>query len=159
MRRNWRRECQPRLYTWLVRIAVNEALMRIRGHRFTEVSIENVSDSHDHIVPHELEDWGPNPEERYSQEELRRVLEMTVSGLAPGYRIVFQLRDVEGFSTEETARTLDLSVPAVKTRLQRARLELRNSLDIHFRRPKSREGKRKMEEFEPIARPRIRRSA
>jgi RNA polymerase sigma-70 factor (ECF subfamily) len=142
-----------RFYTWLVRIAVNEALMKVRGHRFREVSIDSMQDSDDYIVPYEVEDWGPNPEERYSQEELRRILETTISELEPRYRIVFQLRGMDGFSTEETATTLNLSVPAVKTRLRRARLQLRNSLDIYFRRPKSRDGKTKDPVFESNARP------
>jgi RNA polymerase sigma-70 factor (ECF subfamily) len=142
-----------RFYTWLVRIAVNEALMKARGHRFREVSIDSMQDSDGYIVPYEVEDWGPNPEERYSQEELRRTLETTISELEPRYRIVFQLRDIDGFSTEETAATLNLSVPVVKTRLRRARLQLRNSLDIYFRRPKSRDGKTKDPVFESNARP------
>lgn len=142
-----------RFYTWLVRIAVNEALMKVRGRRFREVSIDDASGEEDNVIHHELEDWGPNPEERYSQEELRKILETAINRLDPGYRIVFQLRDVEGFSTEETARALNLSLPAVKTRLRRARLQLRNSLDIHFRKTKSRDGKTKDPVFESNARP------
>jgi RNA polymerase sigma-70 factor, ECF subfamily len=128
-------------YTWLVRIVVNQALMKIRSRRFKEVSIGQARDTEGDITPSNPEDWGPNPEERYSQEELRRILETTISELEPRYRIVFQLRDVDGFSTEETAATLNLSVPVVKTRLRRARWQLRNSLDIYFRRPKSRDGR------------------
>jgi RNA polymerase sigma-70 factor (ECF subfamily) len=142
-----------RFYTWLVRIAVNEALMKVRSRRFREVSIDDASDADDDVIPHELEDWGPNPEERYSQEELRRILDISISKLDPKYRIVFQLRDVEGLTTDETARALDLSVPAVKTRLARARLQLRNSLNVYFRRPKSRDGKTKDPVFEANARP------
>jgi len=132
---------------------VNEALMKVRGRRFREVSIDDASDAEDYIIPHELEDWGPNPEERYSQEELRRILETTISELDPGYRVVVQLRDVEGLATDETARALNLSVPAVKTRLARARLQLRNSLDVYFRRPKGCDGKTKELVFESNARP------
>lgn len=140
-------------YTWLARIAVNETLVKVRGRRSREVSIDHASDAEDDVIPHELEDWGPNPEKRYSQEELRKILETSVNGLDPGYRVVFQLRDVEGFSTGETARTLNLSLPTVKTRLRRARLQLRNSLDIYFRRPKSRNGKTNNLVFESNARP------
>lgn len=120
-------------YTWLVRIATNEALMKIRGHRFAQVSIDTPKEAEDHTFVTELEDWGPNPEERYSQEEVGRILESTIRKLDPGYRIVFQLRDIDGLSTEETARTLGLSVPAVKSRLGRARFRLRNLLDPYFR--------------------------
>src|SRR5580658_3186123 len=130
-----------------------EALMKVRGRRFREVPIGGAKDSNSDAIPSELEDWGPNPEQRYSQEELCRILETAISELDAGYRIVFQLRDVEGLSTEETARTLNLSLPAVKTRLRRARLQLRNSLDIYFRRPKSRDGKTKNLVFESNARP------
>jgi RNA polymerase sigma-70 factor (ECF subfamily) len=142
-----------RFYTWLARIAINQALMKVRGRRFREVPVGGAKDSNSNVILSELEDWGPSPEERYSQQELRRILETAISELDTGYRVVFQLRDVEGLTTDETARALDLSVPAVKTRLARARLQLRNSLDIHFRRPKSRNGKTKDPVFELSARP------
>jgi RNA polymerase sigma-70 factor (ECF subfamily) len=128
-----------RFYTWLVRIVVNEALMKIRGKRFREVSIEAKTDAEDHLIPRGLEDSGPNPEECYSQEELRTILAKSIGELVPGCRIVFQLRDVEGFSTEETARVLGLSYAAVKTRLRRARLQLRHLMDAYFR-PSRRSG-------------------
>jgi len=123
-----------RFYTWLVRIVINEALMKVRGQRPREVSI-SMDDANDDnaIVPRQFEDWGPNPEERYSQEELRQILERTISELGPGNRTVFQLRDVEGLSTKETAEILSLSVTTVKSRLMRARLQLRNSLDAYFK--------------------------
>lgn len=128
-----------RFYTWLVRITLNEALMKVRGQRrWREVSIDDTTDDdEDQAPPRQLEDWDLNPEERYSQQELQRILAAAISKLRPGLRIVFQLRDVEGFTTEETARALALSVPAVKTRVQRARLQLRNSLDVYFRRANS----------------------
>jgi RNA polymerase sigma-70 factor (ECF subfamily) len=123
-----------RFYTWLTRIAVNEGLMKIRGRRPKEISIDDSDERENPIIPEELQDWGPTPEERYSQEELRTILETTIDKLAQRYRIVFQLRDIEGFSTEETAQMLGLSIPSIKTRLRRARIQLRNSLDIYFRR-------------------------
>jgi|SRR5271157_3367863 len=122
-----------RFYTWLVRIAMNEAMMKIRGRRYTVLSIDQTKDSDDHNIIGKLEDWGPNPEERYSQEELRRILDETINELDPGHRIVFHLYHVEELSTVEIARTLGLSLPAVKSRLARARLRLRNLLDTHFR--------------------------
>jgi RNA polymerase sigma-70 factor, ECF subfamily len=140
-------------YTWLVRITVNQALMKIRGRRIKEVSSDHAKDGDDDISSSDPEDWGPNPEERYSHEELRRILDVSISELGHKYRIVFQLRDVEGLTTDETARALGLSITAVKTRLRRARLQLRNSLDIYFRRPKSRDGKTKDPVLESNARP------
>lgn len=124
---------ESRFYTWLVRIATNEALMKIRGRRFRQVSIDSPKEAQERSDAREIEDWGPNPEERYSQEELRTILTVTINKLDPGYRIVFQLRDIEGLSTDETATVLGLSLPAVKSRLKRARLRLRNSLDVYFR--------------------------
>lgn len=106
---------------------------RIRGQRFIELSIEAMKEADDHVIPREIQDWGPSPEERYSQKELRKLLATSINELDPGYRIVFQLRDIEGLSTDETAQTLGLSTAAVKSRLARARMRLRNSLDVHFR--------------------------
>ena len=120
-----------RFYTWLVRITINEGLMKVRRRRFIEVSIDDQTE--ERPSARELEDWGPNPEQHYSQSELHSILETTIAQLPPGYRIVFQLRDVEGFSTEETAAALAVSAVAVKSRLRRARLQLRESLNLHFR--------------------------
>jgi len=120
-------------YTWLARIAINQSLMKVRGRRFKEVSIDKADNAEHNIISRELEDWGPNPEERYSQEELLRILDISISELSPEYRIVFQLRDVEGLRINETAQALALSVPTVKTRLARARFQLRNLLDIYLR--------------------------
>jgi RNA polymerase sigma-70 factor, ECF subfamily len=122
-----------RFYTWLVRITVNEGLMKVRRRRPSEVSIDDSIDTEESTLPRQLEDWSPTPEQRYSELELRSILTTTIGKLAPAYRIVFQLRDVEGLSTEETAQLLELSMPAVKTRLRRARMTLRNSLNKYFR--------------------------
>lgn len=119
-------------YTWLVRITVNEALMGIRRRRWNEVSMDDSGESDAPLLRDEIEDWGPSPEQSYSQTELQEILAKTIRRLDPGYRIVFQLRDVEGFSTRETAHTLSLSSAAVKSRLQRARLQLRRSLNRYF---------------------------
>jgi RNA polymerase sigma-70 factor, ECF subfamily len=126
---------ESRFYTWLARIATNEALMKIRRRHFQQLPIDGRAEVEEPTVPREIEDWGPDPEQRYSQEELRRILTVTINKLDPGYRIVFQLRDIEGLSTDETARALGLSLAAVKSRLGRARLRLRNSLDVYFRPP------------------------
>jgi len=121
-----------RFYTWLVRIAINESLMKVRKRRSQHISTNDVSENEDRTVLRELADARPNPEEQYSQEELRRILSMAVTELGPGCRVVFQLRDVEGLTTEETAQSLSLSASAVKTRVRRARLHLRESLNVHF---------------------------
>jgi RNA polymerase sigma-70 factor (ECF subfamily) len=125
---------QSRFYTWLVRIAVNEALMKLRKRRTGKiVSLDEDVQTEEDSVPREVADWSPNPEQLYNQAELKDILEKTIQGLPAGFRTVFVLRDVEGLSTEETAEALNLSIPAVKSRLLRARLQLRNRLTKFFR--------------------------
>lgn len=123
-----------KFYTWLVRIAVNEALMKLRRRRTDKtVSIDENVETEEGSMPRELADWGPNPEQLYRQSELGDILKKTIQGLPPGFRTVFVLRDVEGLSTEETAEMLGLSIPAVKSRLLRARLQLRERLAKYFK--------------------------
>lgn len=122
-----------RFYTWLVRITVNEALMRLRKRRPNQVSIDEPVETDDDFMPRDIEDWGPSPEQRFAQSELGDILQKTVSELDPPFRTVFILRDIEELSTEDTAKLLGLSVPAVKSRLLRGRLKLRQKLNRHFR--------------------------
>jgi len=123
-----------KFYTWLVRIAVNEALMKLRRRRSDKtVSIDEDVETEDGSMPREVADWSPNPEQLYGQSELSDILKKTIQGLPPGFRTVFVLRDVEGLSTEETAEMLSLSIPAVKSRLLRARLQLRERLARYFK--------------------------
>ena len=127
---------QSKFYTWLVRIAVNEALMKLRRRRPERtVSLDEDIQVGEDSVPREVADWSPNPEQNYNQAELREILTRTIQGLPPGFRTVFILRDVEGLSTEETADALELSIPAVKSRLLRARLQLRERLNRFFAKP------------------------
>src|SRR3954466_11007833 len=130
-----------KFYTWLVRIAVNEALMKLRKRKSSKtVSMDEDVETEDGSVPREVADWSPNPEQQYRQAELSEILEKTIQGLPMGFRTVFMLRDVEGLSTEETAETLGLSVPAVKSRLLRARLQLRERLNRYFKKKKNKDG-------------------
>jgi len=123
-----------RFYTWLVRIAVNQALMKLRKRRPNQISLDEEVDTGEELMPREVQDWGPSPEDRYKQSEVADILATTISELDPSFRIVFQLRDIEELSTEETAEALGLSVAAVKSRLLRARLKLRQKLSRYFRR-------------------------
>jgi RNA polymerase sigma-70 factor (ECF subfamily) len=134
---------QSKFYTWLVRIAVNEALMKLRKRRPERmVSLDEDVKTEDDSLPREVADWSPNPEQQYSQAELKDILTRTIQGLPPGFRTVFVLRDVEGLSTEETAEALDLSIPAVKSRLLRARLQLRDRLSRFFQKRESGDGQK-----------------
>ena len=124
-----------KFYTWLVRIAVNEALMKLRKRKSDRsVSLDEGIDTGEEIMVREVAVWEDNPEQRYSQTEIRAILDEAVASLRPAFRTVFVLRDIEELSTEETATMLDLSIPAVKSRLLRARLQLREKLTRFFRR-------------------------
>ena len=130
---------QSKFYTWLVRIAVNEALMKFRKRRPERlVSLDEDVKTEEDSMPREIADWSPNPEQLYDQGELKEILGKTINGLPPSFRTVFVLRDVEGLSTEETAEALNLSIPAVKSRLLRARLQLRERLNKYFKSRKER---------------------
>jgi RNA polymerase sigma-70 factor (ECF subfamily) len=132
---------QSKFYTWLVRIAVNEALMRLRRRRPERmVSLDEDINTGEDTIPREVADWAPNPEQLYNQSELRDILQKTIQGLPPSFRTVFVLRDVEGLSTEETADALGLSIPAVKSRLLRARLQLRDRLTKYFKKQRGGDG-------------------
>ena len=127
-----------KFYTWLVRISVNESLMRLRKRRTGRmVSIDEDLETEEGSVPRDIADWAPDPEQNYTQSELGEILEKTIKGLPPGFRVVFELRDVQGLSTEDTAEALGLSIPAVKSRLLRARLQLRERLSRYFKQKKS----------------------
>jgi RNA polymerase sigma-70 factor, ECF subfamily len=133
---------QSKFYTWLVRIAVNEALMKLRRIKpGRTVSLDEDVKTDEDSLPREVADWSPNPEQQYNQAELRDILTRTIQGLPMSFRTVFVLRDVEGLSTEETAEALDLSIPAVKSRLLRARLQLRERLNRYFQKRDTGDGK------------------
>lgn len=124
-----------KFYTWLVRIAVNEALMKLRKRKGDRtVPLDEPVDTGEEMVKREIAVWEDNPEQRYSREEMQRILDEAVQSLKPDFRTVFILRDIEELSTEEAAETLGISVPAVKSRLLRARLALREKLTRQFRR-------------------------
>jgi RNA polymerase sigma-70 factor (ECF subfamily) len=126
---------QSKFYTWIVRIAVNQALMKLRKRKSDRsVSLDETIDTGEDNIGREIAAWDENPEQQYSREELNGILSSAVDGLAPIYRAVFVLRDIDDLSTEETAEALDLSVPAVKSRLLRARLQLRDKLSRYFKR-------------------------
>jgi RNA polymerase sigma-70 factor (ECF subfamily) len=126
---------QSKFYTWLVRIAVNEALMKLRKRKSDRtVSLDEPHETEEDTVTREIAVWEDDPEKKYSRDEIREILDKAVDSLKPGFRTVFVLRDIEELSTEETADALGISVPAVKSRLLRARLQLREKLTRVFKR-------------------------
>jgi RNA polymerase sigma-70 factor (ECF subfamily) len=125
-----------KLSTWLHRIVVNASLMKLRSRkRKPERSIEEIlpgykADGHPEQF---FEPWRETGEDAASAKEERELVRKYIDQLPDNYRNVVLLRDIEGFDTEETAKMLELSPGAVKTRLHRARLALRELLDPHFR--------------------------
>jgi RNA polymerase sigma-70 factor (ECF subfamily) len=122
---------QSQLGTWLYRIATNQALMRLRRKRPPSLPLEETGpDGVETLLP--SADWSKRPESELLNQEARDEMEQAIADLPENLRIVFLMRDVEGRSTAETAEALDLSISAVKSRLLRARLKLRNELSVYF---------------------------
>jgi RNA polymerase sigma-70 factor (ECF subfamily) len=119
--------------TWLIRITVNQSLMKLRKQRTVrQVSLNENFQGDGDMLPVEVTDWAPNPEQLYWASELRHILTQTLEALRPPLRAVFVLRDIEGLSIHQTAAVLGLSQVAVKARLWRARLQLREGLNKYF---------------------------
>jgi RNA polymerase sigma-70 factor, ECF subfamily len=127
-------EGRSSLSTWLYRIASNEALMLLRKRRpeipLGETGTED-SNNNDYS-PTQFTDWCCLPEEEFLSSESRAALDRAVQQLPEIQRIVFVLRDIEGLSIQETSQVLGLSEAAVKTRLLRARLRLREELSKYY---------------------------
>ena len=121
------------LSTWLYRIATNEALMMLRRRKKGFVSIDEPLEMEDHEQePVQIVDWCCMPEDEMMSVEARAYMEQAVDALPPSLRTVFLLRDIEGLSTQETSEVLNLSEMAVKTRLSRARMRLRELLTEYY---------------------------
>jgi len=117
--------------TWLVRIATNEALMKLRKQRHQKLhdSLDERREGEEgDYVPRDFADWREIPSEAVQKKELRQALSRALASLTPKHRDVFVLRDVQHFSIEETAQLLGIRKSAVKTRLLRARLQMRDAL-------------------------------
>jgi RNA polymerase sigma-70 factor (ECF subfamily) len=124
--------------TWLYRITVNLALMKLRRKKLNAVSIDEPVATEEGSVQRDIEDAVPDPLEQLIETEYQEILDRAVAELTPQHRAVFVLRHIEGMSTEETAKILKISVPAVKSRLHRARLELQEKLLVRLRNQTSR---------------------
>jgi RNA polymerase sigma-70 factor (ECF subfamily) len=126
-------EGRSSLSTWLYRIASNASLMRLRKKRPETTSIDEPLELEEgESLPRQFVDWSSAPEDELLSGEARRMMDEAVAELPEGLRIVFILRDIEGLSTQEAGEVLELSEAAVKTRLHRARLALREKLSAYF---------------------------
>jgi RNA polymerase sigma-70 factor (ECF subfamily) len=121
---------RSRFSTWLVSIASNTAIQCLRDRQPSESLDE--SDSEESFRPRQVQAWTDNPEQLYSQVQARSLVESGIMKLPAKYRVVVILRDIEQLSTEESAAALSLGIPALKARLHRGRLMLREALAPHF---------------------------
>jgi RNA polymerase sigma-70 factor, ECF subfamily len=121
---------ESKFSTWLIQIAVNEARMRLRKdrrHLYESIDDSAENDEGDYI-PRDFADWREIPSEALHRKELRDALKKALDSLAPKYREVFMLRDVQKLNIQETAQALGITEASVKTRLLRARLQMRDAL-------------------------------
>lgn len=126
-------EGRSSLNTWLHRIATNAALMRLRKKKKLEISLDMPMESlGSEDIPRQIEDWTYYPIDHTLNSETRDIIEKAILELPDSLRTVFILREIEGYSTAETAELLNISVSAAKVRLHRARLQLREALTPYF---------------------------
>jgi RNA polymerase sigma-70 factor (ECF subfamily) len=118
--------------TWLVSIARNTAIQRLRERKNQTSLDEGTFDEEHDFRPRQLQAWQDNPEQSYSRQEIQQLIERGIMALPAKYRVVVMMRDIEHLSTEEVARQLGLSVATVKVRLLRGRMMLREWLAPHF---------------------------
>ena len=121
-------EARSRFLTWLVRIAINTGLQRLRGRK----DFDSLEEESEEFRPRSIQAWTDSPEDYYSREELRRLVEREVMKLPLKYRLALMLRDLEELSTQEAAAALGLTVPGLKARVLRGRLMLRESMVPYF---------------------------
>jgi RNA polymerase sigma-70 factor, ECF subfamily len=127
-------EGRSSISTWLYRIAANEALMVVRRRKpeIYMLSSDGDSDEDEVSPPAQIVDWCCLPENELLSSEAKIFLDQAVEKLSTNLRMVFILRDIQGLSIRETADVLKISEMAVKTRLLRARLQLREELSAYY---------------------------
>jgi RNA polymerase sigma-70 factor (ECF subfamily) len=121
---------EAKFSTWLLQITINEARMRLRKDRrgqYESLDEGSETDEGDYI-PRDFADWRDIPSEAFSQRRLREALQQAIASLAPKYREVFVMRDVQQLNIAQTAEALGITQASVKTRLLRARLQMRDAL-------------------------------
>ena len=118
--------------TWLYRIATNASLMKYRKRRDRHVSLEQSQSADEDAEGLQVPDWTTQPLQDLLDAETREIMEEGIRRLHEDLRTVFVLRDIEGLSNAEVAEILELSVAAVKSRLHRARIFLRDRLNRYF---------------------------
>jgi RNA polymerase sigma-70 factor, ECF subfamily len=121
---------EAKFSTWIIQIAINESRMKLRKdrrHLYESIDAQREDEEGD-FRPKDLADWRDIPSEELQRKELRDALKRAMASLAPKYREVLVLRDVQHVSIAETAKILGITEASVKTRLLRARLQMREAL-------------------------------
>jgi len=121
-------EGRSRFSTWVLRITINTGIQHLRSRK----EIDSLEEEDNDFRPRNIQAWQDDPEQSYSKEEMRRLVEKEIMRLPAKYRIVLMLRDIEELSTAEAANALGLGIPALKARLLRGRFMLRESLSPYF---------------------------
>ncbi len=120
--------------TWLYRIAINFCLMHARKKKKKTFSFDELIQTEEDEIPKDIPDWSSNPEATLQNKELKKKLENAISSLPDKYKSVLILRDIDGLSNKEVSKILNITVPAVKSRVHRAREFLREQLSEYFSR-------------------------
>ena len=123
--------------SWVHRIAANNALMRLRRQKVVDIVSDELAGpeftERGSLADGPESDWSKRADDKILEDELGRAIQAATDALPQGYREVFLLKDVEGLSYEEISEMLGISIPAVKSRLHRARLALREAIDAFYK--------------------------
>src|SRR5216684_4095126 len=126
---------EAKFSTWIIQIAINEARMKLRKNRrhlYESLDQPSRGDEEGDYIPRDFADWREIPSEALENTRLREALTKALASLSPKYRQVLVLRDIEHLNIAETAKVIGISEAAVKTRLLRARLQMRDALAPGF---------------------------
>jgi RNA polymerase sigma-70 factor (ECF subfamily) len=127
---------ETKLRNWLFKIAARACIRKRRKKKCEpdrEISLDSLVHADGSNGKYEIPDWSQDPSDRLLRAELKQTIDDAIQSLPHKYRLVFNLRDIEGFSTQETAEILEISAQSVKTRLHRARVFLREKISNHYR--------------------------
>lgn len=123
--------------SWVHRIAANNALMRLRRQKVVDIVSDELAGpeftERGSLADGPESDWSKRADDKILEDELGRAIQTATDSLPEGYREVFLLKDVEGLSYEEISEMVGISIPAVKSRLHRARLALREAIDAFYK--------------------------
>jgi RNA polymerase sigma-70 factor (ECF subfamily) len=130
---------ETKLKNWLFKIAARACLRKRRKKQCEpdqEIPLESFFYGEGSEDRYQIPDWSDDPSDNVLRSELKQIIDVAIQSLPHKYRLVFNLRDIEGFNTEETSEILGISIQSVKTRLHRARLALREKISEHYRQEK-----------------------